>query len=245
MSCVKDRTQTLDPTRIPHHIAIIPDGNRRWAKSKELHPFAGHIRGTNVLIDIIQAGRELGIKVITFYLFSTENWTRSQEEISALMLLLQKFLKDNCELMQQCGIRLKTIGDIRVFSDDVIQTINETIEATSAGQSIDMVIALNYGSRNEILRAMHKMIDAYHATELSIEKINEETFASYLDTAEWKDPDLLIRTSGEKRISNYLLWQLSYAEIFFTEVMWPDFTRDHLLEAVIDYQKRERRWGGK
>jgi undecaprenyl diphosphate synthase len=239
-----DQLAGLDPARIPGHVAIIPDGNRRWAKKMQECCDKGHHAGAANLIEIAKGGKALGIKTLTFYLFSTENWNRPQEEVEALKWLLQEFLRGNCEEMRQEGIRLKTIGNIEALPKDILAVINETVEATAHCKEIDMVLAMNYGARDEIRRAFHRILDRYAQGELEKEEVTEKLIASYLDTNPWGDPDLLIRTSGEMRISNFLLWQLSYTEIYVTELFWPEFKPMDLLHAVIDFQKRERRLGG-
>lgn len=239
-----DQLSRLNQEYTPRHIAIIPDGNRRWAKKHAETYHAGHESGASNLIEIVKAGKALGVKTLTFYLFSTENWTRSKEEIGALMWLLQEFLKENCQEMQDQGARLKTIGDLSAFPADVLTSVQETITATAHCNQLDMVLALNYGGRDEIRRALHCIVDHYAEGKLNKEEITEELIASYLDTKHWGDPDLLIRTSGEMRISNFLLWQLSYTEIYSTELLWPEFKAHDLLDAVVDFQKRERRLGG-
>lgn len=239
-----DQLLCLNQQRIPHHIAIIPDGNRRWAKKNAENYRKGHASGASNLIDIVKAGKALGVKVMTFYLFSTENWTRSQEEIGALMWLLEEFLKENCQEMQDQGVRLKTIGDLNALPKDALIAVNQTIEATAHCNQLDMVLALNYGGRDEIRRAVQNILNHYSDGKLSKEEISEKLISNYLDTKDWNDPDLLIRTSGEMRISNFLLWQLSYSEIYTTELLWPEFKANNLLDAVIDFQQRERRLGG-
>lgn len=234
----------LDKKRIPRHVAIIPDGNRRWAKKLQENYDKGHQAGASNLIEIVNAGKSLGIKALTFYLFSTENWTRSKEEVGGLMWLLQEFLKEHCKEMQKQGVRLKTIGNIHALPKEVLSDIEKTIEATAHCNQIDMIFALNYGGRDEIKRAFHHILDNCLAGKLQKEQITENLIASYLDTTPWGDPDLLIRTSGEMRISNFLLWQLSYSEIYITDLLWPEFKPKDLLDAVTDYQKRERRLGG-
>jgi undecaprenyl diphosphate synthase len=234
----------LDKNRIPRHVAIIPDGNRRWAKKQEECCDKGHEAGANNLIEIVKAAKDLGIKTLTFYLFSTENWTRSQEEIAALMWLLQEFLNEQCFEMLAQGVRLKTIGDLTAFPSDVLAVVEKTLKATAHCDQIDMVLALNYGARDEIRRAFHHILDLCNKGNLQKEDVTEKLIASYLDTKFCGDPDLLIRTSGEMRVSNFLLWQLSYTEIYVTELLWPQFKPNDLLEAVADFQKRERRLGG-
>jgi undecaprenyl diphosphate synthase len=234
----------LDLSRIPRHVAIIPDGNRRWAKKQQEDSGKGHEAGASTLIEIVSAGKALGIKALTFYLFSTENWTRPKEEVAALMWLLQEFLKEQCAEMQAQGVRLQTIGNLEALPKEALDAIEETVAATAHCDQIDMILALNYGSRDEIRRAFHGILDHYEAGKLQKEDVTEKLISSYLDTKPWGDPDLLIRTSGEMRVSNFLLWQLSYTEIYVTELLWPEFKPKDLLDAVADFQKRERRLGG-
>lgn len=235
----------FDKTRIPRHIAIIPDGNRRWAKNQQENYDKGHEAGASNLIEIVKAGKSLGVKALTFYLFSTENWSRSKEEVGGLMWLLQEFLKEHCSEMQSQGVRLQTIGNLKALPKEALQVVEETKQATAHCDQIDMVLALNYGSRDEIKRAFHSILDNYTDGKLQKEDVTERLISSHLDTSPWGDPDLLIRTSGEMRISNFLLWQLSYTEIYITDLLWPEFKPINLLEAVIDFQKRDRRLGGK
>ena len=229
--------------KIPKHIAFIPDGNRRWALEHRVHKEEGHRQGGNNLIEIVKAAKELRIEVVTFYLFSTENWARPQEEINALMWLLHSFLIEQCPIMLEYGIKLHTIGVLDRLPEYVQSTIRQTKEATNHCQGVDMVLALNYGSRDEICRAVRDIAGQISRNEISEEFITEDLIASHLDTAAWPDPDLLIRTSGEMRLSNYLLWQLSYSEIYVTNVLWPSFRPKHLLEALLNYQTRQRRLG--
>ncbi|MBA3238290.1 MAG: di-trans,poly-cis-decaprenylcistransferase [Parachlamydiaceae bacterium] len=228
---------------IPKHIAMIPDGNRRWAMQQELSTKEGHEEGGNTLIEIVKAACELNIEVMTFYLFSTENWARPELEITALMWLLHVFLLDNLETMLDYGIKLHTIGTLEKLPEYVQETIRQTKIATENCQTIDMVLAINYGSRDEMCRAVRSIAKEVDIGMISPEDISESLIASHLDTAPWKDPDLLIRTSGEKRLSNYLLWQLSYSEIHVTDVLWPNFRPNDLLEALLNYQTRHRRLG--
>lgn len=235
---------SIDRNLVPRHVAIIPDGNRRWAKKQQEYYDKGHEAGATNLIEIVKAGKALGIKALTFYLFSTENWTRSQEEVAALMWLLQEFLKEHCSEMQAQGVRLRTIGNLDALSKEVLDVVEETIKATSHCNKIDMVLAINYGGRDDICRAFHKILDHYSQSKFMKEEVTEKLISSYLDTHPWGDPDLLIRTGGEMRVSNFLLWQLSYTEIYVTERLWPEFRPSDLLDAVTDFQKRERRLGG-
>lgn len=234
----------LDRSRMPKHIAIIPDGNRRWAKKRLSSVDDGHREGADTLMEIVKAAKELEIEEITFYSFSTENWNRPQEEVFALMALFANYLNEQREEMVQSGIKLETIGDLSALPSFLFEVIEETKLATQDCDKIHLILALNYGSRNEICRAFQNMLKDYDHQSLSKEDINEETISRYLDTHKWRDPDLLIRTSGELRVSNFLLWQISYAEIHIAPVLWPDFTPQHLIEAIIDFQGRQRRWGG-
>ncbi len=234
----------INPERIPKHIAIIPDGNRRWAKKRLLSTSQGHQEGADVLMDTVKAAKELGVQRITFYSFSTENWNRPQEEIAALMLLYASYLKEHCEEMQQSGIRLDTIGQIDRLPFFLQEVIEETKKATADCDKITLILALNYGSRDEICRAFQAMVDDIEAGKLDKHLIDEKMVGRYLDTHPFSDPDLLIRTSGELRVSNFLLWQISYAEIHVAPTLWPDFTTQHLIDAIVDFQNRQRRWGG-
>lgn len=240
----QEQIQKLDPRYVPSHIAIIPDGNRRWAKRKQTTTEEGHREGGEILMDIVKASKELGIQIITFYLFSTENWSRSNEEFHALMWLLQSYLNEQCDNMIQNGIRLQTIGNLTRFPEEIVQTIQKVKQATAHCNKIDMVFALNYGGRDDITRAFQKILGDPKNRELKPEEISESMISRYLDTAQWRDPDLLIRTSGEMRLSNFLLWQISYTEVYVADILWPDFTPGHLLEAIFNFQKRERRLGG-
>ena len=239
-----EQLKKLNKSRVPRHIAIIPDGNRRFAKQQN-HPLAqGHKAGADILIDVIKAAKSLGVKAVTFYLFSTENWNRSEEEINLLMWILKEFLSEQCEEMVKEDICLHTIGEISRLPTEVLMALEKTKKQTVNCKTIDMILALNYGGRNEITRVVQKIIELSQKKNLQKQDITEAMIADNLDTAPFGDPDLLIRTSGEMRISNFLLWQLSYTELYVTDVLWPNFTPNHLLEAVIDYQKRERRLGG-
>lgn len=236
--------EDLDKAPIPHHVALIPDGNRRWAKKQQEWHDKGHEAGASNLIEIVKAAKAIGIKALTFYLFSTENWNRSQEEVGALMWLLQEFLKEHCDEMQDQGVRLRTIGNLNALPKEVLTVIEETLNATLHCNQIDMIFALNYGGRDEICRVFHHMLDLHSLGKLQKEEVTEKLIATFVDTSPWGDPDLLIRTGGEMRVSNFLLWQLSYTEIYVTELLWPEFKPINLLEAIIDFQKRERRLGG-
>lgn len=233
----------LNKAKIPKHIAIIPDGNRRWAMQRQLKSEDGHNKGGNVLIETVKAACELDIKVITFFLFSTENWARPQLEVDYLMWLLNKFLIEQLDTMLDYGIRMRTIGTLDRLPEFVQTTVNQTKAATEKCDKIDMVLAINYGGRDEICRAVKEIVRKTQCGELSPEAISEDCIAEHLDTAAWEDPELLIRTSGELRISNYLLWQLSYSEIYVADILWPNFRPQNLLEAILNYQTRQRRLG--
>jgi undecaprenyl diphosphate synthase len=235
----------LQKSPIPGHVAIIMDGNRRWAKNtfSPLNPLNGHWAGAKAIFKIVQAAQEMGIKVLTVYGFSTENWTRSPEELETLFSVFQTYLKENRQLMIEKGVRLHTIGDLRPFSESLRREVFLTQEATKESKNIDLVVALNYGGRDEIKRAFHRLLNDFNRKKVTFEDITEELISKYLDTSPWGDPELLIRTSGEMRISNFLLWQLAYCEIYVTDVLWPDFTPKELLQAVRAFQNRERRQG--
>lgn len=234
----------LDRTRIPRHIAIIPDGNRRWAKKHLSSIREGHREGADTLMETVKAAQELEIEQITFYSFSTENWNRPPEEVMALMALFTSYLTDQRDEMVHCGIKLETIGELSALPSFLRQVVEEIKQATQDCNKITLILALNYGSRDEICRAFRNMLEDYDHHKLAKEEINENTISRYLDTHPWGDPELLIRTSGELRVSNFLLWQISYSEIHVAPVLWPDFTPQHLIEAIIDFQNRQRRWGG-
>jgi undecaprenyl diphosphate synthase len=240
----EEQLSVLDANRIPKHVAIIPDGNRRWAKNQNSEIQKGHKEGATTLIDIVESARDLGVQILTFYLFSTENWNRPSWEIDALMLLLNSFLLDQRQQMIDNGISLHTIGDLSRFPQHIQKTISETKSATAEGKQIQLIFALNYGGRDEIRRAFQDLLSDYEKQKIKKEDISEKLISQYLDTAEWPDPDLLIRTGGEQRVSNYMLWQISYTEFYTATVLWPDFSPTHLLEALINFQHRERRLGG-
>ena len=236
--------EELASNNFPKHVAIMMDGNRRWAKKNKLPVFWGHKEGAQTLIKIVRAASKMGVKILTVYAFSTENWTRSKAEVGVLMNLLHFYLMNQKKTMIEEGVRLDTIGDIAKLPKRLQNVLAATKEATKEGKEIDLVLALNYGGRDEIVRSCTRICEDVKKNILSIKAIDEETFANYLDTHFIPDPDLVIRTSGEKRISNFLLWQISYSELVFTDVLWPDFKEEDLKNAIIQYQKRERRLGG-
>ncbi|MBI3236949.1 MAG: di-trans,poly-cis-decaprenylcistransferase [Chlamydiales bacterium] len=234
----------IDLSRVPSHVAIIMDGNRRWAVLRGLPPMMGHWKGAETLTDIVRAASDLGIKVLTVFAFSTENWGRSKKEVEALLFLFHRYLIKQKKMMIKEGVRLGSIGDMQKFPPSLIKTLESTKEATSMGDKIELILALNYGGRDDIRRAVVSMVEDHKKNKLSLNEITEEKISRYLDTSEWPDPDILIRTSGEKRQSNFLLWQLCYSEFYHTDVLWPDFGPLDLLLAVQEYQKREKRLGG-
>ena len=240
----------IDMERVPQHIAIIMDGNGRWAKKRFLPRKAGHKAGAEALERIIEDCRDLGVKHLTVYAFSTENWKRSQEEVDAIMDLLRQYLKNYFKKFLKDDIRLNVIGDIHRLDQDIQDSIHELEECSKDYDHMYFQIAMNYGSRDEILRGMTRMIEDVKNGTLAENafdengKLTEQCFESYLDTAGIPDPDLLIRTSGEQRLSNYLMWQLAYTEFYFTEVPWPDFHEEELRKAIEQYNNRDRRYGG-
>jgi undecaprenyl diphosphate synthase len=229
--------------KLPRHIAIIMDGNGRWAKKKFLNRISGHIKGVNAVREVVTACRELGIKVLTLYAFSIENWRRPSDEVNALMGLLKEYLQKECEEMVQNNIRLNTIGRIGDLPLDVQTTLRETMKRTEHCNGMFLNLALSYGGRSEIIHAVQGVLSDLQKGKVKPEEITIQRFPEYLWTHGIPDPDLLIRTSGEYRISNFLLWQIAYTELYVTETLWPDFDRKELLEAIADYQSRERRFG--
>lgn len=228
---------------IPNHVAIILDGNGRWAKSKGMPRNYGHTMGAKNVETVCQAADELGVKYLTLYAFSTENWNRPDSEVSALMTLLESYLKNCIRTADKNNMRVRMIGDASRLSEKFQKRIAELEEASKNNTGLNLTIAINYGSRDEMIRAMRKMADDRDAGKITKDQIDEKLFASYLDTKELPDPDLLIRTSGEQRLSNYLLWQLAYSEFYFTDVPWPDFHKAELEEAIRAYNNRDRRFG--
>jgi undecaprenyl diphosphate synthase len=235
--------EEIDKEKLPHHIAIIMDGNGRWAKKKLLNRINGHMKGVNAVREVVTACRELGIKVLTLYAFSIENWRRPAEEVHALMELLKDYLQKECLEMIQNNIRLNTIGRMEDLPPDVQTTLQETKKKTQHCDGMILNLALSYGGRSEILHAVQGIVSDFQKGEIKPEEITIQRFSQYLWTHGIPDPDLLIRTSGEFRISNFLLWQIAYTELYVTDTLWPDFDRKELLRAIADYQSRERRFG--
>ena len=230
--------------QIPQHVAIILDGNGRWAKKHFMPRNVGHSQGAKTVEQICEDAWDLGIKYLTVYAFSTENWNRPQSEVQLLMKLLRKYLIDCIERTSKNNMRVRVIGEKSRLDDDIRTAIEELEEVSAANTGLNFTIALNYGSRDEITRAVRKMAGECKDGSLVPEEITEALISARLDTAELPDPDLMIRTSGEQRLSNWLLWQLAYTEFYFTDVLWPDFNKDELIRAIQYYNTRERRFGG-
>jgi undecaprenyl diphosphate synthase len=235
--------ERLNPDKLPQHVAIIMDGNGRWAKRRGLTRIVGHQKGIKSIKDVVKTSRELGIKWLTLYAFSEENWKRPQYEIKALMNLLTRYLTTELKEMLNNGIRLLSIGQTEKLPPEVQRILWQTIEKTAHNKEMNLTLALSYGGRQEIVWAVKNMLKDMEKATLNIKQITEERLSRYLYTSNIPDPDLLIRTSGEYRISNFLLWQIAYAEIFISPILWPDFHKERYLEALLDYQKRERRFG--
>jgi len=235
--------ERIENEKLPLHVAIIMDGNGRWARQKGMDRIFGHQQGVNAVREVIECAAELGIKYLTLYAFSTENWERSDEEVSALMRIMVKSLNEETDTLINNNIRLKAIGDVDRLADDVKKRLIETINLTSNATGLNLIIAMSYSSRWEICEAIRKLSADVYNRRLNPDSISEDTFEKYLTTYGVPDPDLMIRTSGELRISNFLLWQIAYAELYFTEILWPDFGKDEFCNAIIEYQKRERRFG--
>ena len=235
--------EQLNLDKLPRHVAIIMDGNGRWAKKRGFDRIAGHRNGIQSVRDVVRTSRELGIRWLTLYAFSEENWKRPRYEIKALMSLLNRYLKDELKEMLDNGIRLACIGQTEKLPQEVQRTLWQIIERTAHNKEMTLTLALSYGGRQEIVGAVRNMLKDIEKNTLNVKQITEERLSKYLYTSDIPDPDLLIRTSGEHRISNFLLWQIAYTEIFVTPTLWPDFHRERYLEALLDYQKRERRFG--
>ncbi|MBN2283208.1 MAG: isoprenyl transferase [Deltaproteobacteria bacterium] len=235
--------ENIDTNNLPRHIAIIMDGNGRWAKRHGLGRIAGHKKGAEAVRRVVRSCREWGIPYLTLYAFSVENWSRPRQEVNALTALLEDYLKSELRDMLENDIRLSMIGDAQALPQRVRKVLNETMENTEGNRGMVLTLALSYGSRDEIVSAVKKIVNDSRAGLIDEKDITKERFSQYLFTARMPDPDLLIRTSGEYRLSNFLLWQTAYTELYFTDVLWPDFTREHLREAIADYQRRERRFG--
>jgi undecaprenyl diphosphate synthase len=228
---------------LPRHLAIIMDGNGRWARQKSLTRIEGHIKGIEAVRTVVTTCRELGIGFLTLYAFSIENWRRPENEVLALMDLLQKYLRGELREMLENNISLRAIGDLDSLPPDAYQTLVDTVDKTAHCDGMVLTLALSYSGRDEIIRAFRSLMADIGNKRIRPEQISEETLSNYLSTKDIPDPDLLIRTSGEYRISNFLLWQMAYTEIYVTETLWPDFGKENLIKALLNYQSRERRFG--
>ena len=235
----------MNTENMPKHIAIIMDGNRRWARERGLEPKQGHKEGAKTLEKIVRYANKIGLKYITVYAFSTENWKRSEDEVGALMILLQRYLDNYSKRADTENIKVKVLGDITRLSEGMQKSIKKCMERTKNNTGVTFNIALNYGGRNEILSAVKNIAYEVKNGNINVEDITEDTISNNLYTAGEPDPDLLIRTSGELRLSNFLLWQLAYTEFLFIDINWPDFSEEDINEAIEVYQKRNRKFGGK
>jgi undecaprenyl diphosphate synthase len=235
--------EKINHSKLPVHIAVIMDGNGRWAKKKGNKRIFGHTNAVAAVKETIESCAEIGIRFLTLYAFSTENWNRPKEEVEALMSLLVNTIKNEKENLKKNNIRLLTIGDIEKLPAKVNQSLQEVIQYTSSGTRLTLILALSYSGRWDIINAVKQIAVKIADKKLQPEKIDEHLLEKYLQASSFPEPELLIRTSGEYRISNFLLWQCAYTELYFTDVLWPDFRKEHLQEAIIDYQKRERRFG--
>ncbi len=229
--------------RIPRHVAVIMDGNGRWAELHGNDRIYGHRQGVDAVRSIVEGAGEIGIEYLTLYAFSTENWNRPKEEVDALMSLLVDAIVQEIDNLNEKNVRMRVVGNIFCFPDQVQVKLSEAIESTSANTGLNLVLALSYSGRWEILEAVRKIVRDAQEGVISEEDINDKTFVNYLSSFEIPDPELLIRTSGEFRISNFLLWQIAYSEFYFTPILWPDFRKENLYEAIVDFQGRERRFG--
>jgi len=229
--------------KLPQHIAIIMDGNGRWARQHGHDRIFGHVHGVDAVREIAKASARLGIKYLTLYAFSTENWQRPKFEVDALMNLFVETIKGELETLNDNNIRLNAIGDLKSLPRENYLRLNETIDQTKSNDRMILTLAMSYSSHAEIIKAVKKILSEKNDLQIKAENITEDLISKHLDTAEMPDPELLIRTSGERRISNFLLWQIAYAELYFTPKLWPEFTPEDLYEAIVDYQNRERRFG--
>lgn len=235
--------EKINKAALPKHIAIIMDGNGRWAKKKGLMRVFGHENGVKAVREACESCAELGVSYLTLYAFSTENWNRPQMEVNALMTLLVKTIKAETPTLLKNNIRLQAIGDLSQLPGDCLKELNEAIENTKGGTRTTLILALSYSSKWDIVNSVKKIAQQVKDGDIEIEEINEDLITKSLTTEPFPHPELLIRTSGEYRLSNFLLWELAYSEFYFTDVLWPDFRREHLYQAIVDYQNRERRFG--
>lgn len=240
---LEDKIQQIDPKRLPRHIAIIMDGNGRWAKERDMDRSMGHVEGVTSVRNITEAASDLGVSYLTLYTFSTENWNRPKAEVDALMHLISIAIERETPALLRNNVRLRLIGDLSRIPDYALDRLNSCLEATAGCTGLQMILAISYSSRWEITEAARRIAAEVAAGRLDSGSIDESVFASHLTTAGIPDPDLLIRTGGDYRISNYLLWQIAYSEFVFMPDYWPDFTKERLVDAILEYQRRERRFG--
>ncbi|TVR40189.1 MAG: isoprenyl transferase [Cryomorphaceae bacterium] len=233
----------IDPQKVPSHVAIIMDGNGRWAKNHGEPRVVGHMSGVEAVREALEAAIESGVRFLTIYAFSTENWNRPKNEVDALMDLLVSTLLKEVDALHKNEVRLNAIGDINQLPGRCSETLREAIKKTAGNGRITLTVALNYSARWDILEASRKIASQVKSGELELEDVNSELFAKNLSTTALPEPELLIRTSGELRISNFLLWEIAYTELYFTDTLWPDFNKERFFEAIVDYQQRERRFG--
>ncbi len=240
----EDLIKLIDFERLPKHIAVIMDGNGRWAQNRMMPRNFGHQEGVKRVIDIVEEASQLGIEHLTLYAFSTENWKRPEKEIEGLMKLLVYFINKELDRLNKNNVKIKTLGDISKLPKTALKEVERAIETTKNNDGLILNIALNYGGRDEIIKGVKEVVKDVQKGNISIDDINENLFSEYLYTKGQPDPDLMIRASGELRISNFLLYQIAYSEFWFSNILWPDFTKERFIEAIIDYQKRDRRFGG-
>ncbi|NML19755.1 isoprenyl transferase [Pseudoflavitalea sp. G-6-1-2] len=240
---MRSRKDHINLQMLPRHIAIIMDGNGRWAKEKGQDRLYGHFHGVESVRNIVEGCAELGVEYLTLYAFSTENWDRPQQEVTGLMELLVETIRKETETLNRNNIKLHVIGDMKMLPEYARQALRESLEITSRNTGLNLIMALSYSSRWELVQAVKHIAEDVKAGIISPDSITQDTLSGYLSTGSFPDPELMIRTSGEYRISNFLLYQLAYAELYFTNVRWPDFRKENLYEAIIDFQKRERRFG--
>ena len=235
--------EKLDFNNIPKHVAIIMDGNGRWAKLRNRERTYGHQEGVKSVKAVVEAALEIGVKYLTIYAFSSENWARPKEEVQTLMKILVDGINDELDNLNEQGIRLHVIGEIYRLQPEVQQAIKKALESTKKNDKLHLIVALSYSGRDEIISAVKKIAEKVKSNQLEINNIDQTVFSNHLYTKDFPDPDLLIRTSGEIRISNFLLWQIAYTELYFTKILWPDFRKEQFFEAIFNYQQRERRFG--
>jgi undecaprenyl diphosphate synthase len=237
------RIHQLNKAQLPRHVAVIMDGNGRWASERGLPRYEGHRAGMKAVREAVEGAIEVGIEYLTLFAFSQENWQRPRREIAFLMSLLERYAQSECQDLVDNGVQVHVIGELERLEAGARRAIDMITSATREGKRLQLIVAISYGARGELVRAAQRLAQRVSAGELKPQQIDEAVFASELYTGRWPDPDLLVRTSGEYRISNFMLWQLAYTELFTTPVLWPDFTREHLFEAVLEFEQRDRRFG--